>query len=189
MRASPLHCLLALLLMSAIVPVRAVADDGSVEVRSASSELVNGVHIATARLQYSLSDRISDALANGLALQINLSFEIDRQRRFWLDSQVANLSNRHVLRYNTVSERYTLRNENTGQQTSYATIFAALNTLGRIDGLPLVDQSLLDSGSRYRVRMRAVVSIADYPVSLRYLLFWRNDWRVTSDWYAWTLAP
>ena len=31
------------------------------------------------------------------------------------------------------------------------------------------------------------MSIPDYPVSLRYLLFWRDDWRLSSGWFSWTL--
>ncbi len=109
-------------------------------------------------------------------------------RRFLPDANEAEVSLTFVLRYNTVTERYTLRNENTGQQRSFATIFAALNSLGRIESVPLVDASLLRPGARHTVRMRAQVSIADYPLSLKYLLFWRDDWRVASEWYSWPLA-
>ena len=164
------------------------AADGRVEIRSAESRLVDGVYEATARVQYQLSERIEDALANGISLQIELNFEIYRSRRFLPDPSVATVVLDFTLRYNTVTERYTLRNVNTGQQLSFATFFAALNALGRIDSVPLVDASLLRDDASHTVRMRAEVSIADYPLSLRYLLFWRDDWRVESDWYTWPLA-
>ena len=164
------------------------AADGRVEIRSAETRLVDGVHEATARVQYQLSERIEEALANGLSLQIELDFEIYRARRFLPDPNVANVSLVYTLRYNTVTERYTLRNINTGRQLSFATFFAALNALGRIDAVPLVDASLLRDDASHTVRLRAQVSIADYPLSLRYLLFWRDDWRVESDWYTWPLV-
>lgn len=182
------HRLTALLLLL-LVGTAVHADDGNIEIRSASSELRDGVYYANARIQFQLSDRIEQALASGIALQVSHEFELIRQRRFWLDSEVAELQVVYVLRYNTVSERYTLRNLNTDSQTSFATIFAALNAIGRIDALPLIDSALLAEDSRHRVRVRAEVSIADYPVSLRYLLFWRDDWRVASDWFSWSLAP
>lgn len=162
--------------------------DGRVEVRSADSRAVDGVYEASARIQYYLSERIEAALANGIALQIELDFEIYRVRRFLPDANVATVSLAYALRYNTVTERYTLRNVNTGQQGSFATIFAALNALGRIESVPLVDASLLRDDARHVARLRAQVSIADYPLSLKYLLFWRDDWRVASDWYSWPLV-
>ena len=164
------------------------AAEGRVEIRSADSQLVDGVHEASARIQYQLSGSIEAALANGIALQVELDFEIYRVRRFLPDASAAEVSLSYVLRYNTVTERYMLRNTNTGRQRSFATIFAALNALGRIDSVPLVDASLLRSDARYTARLRAQVSIADYPLSLKYLLFWRDDWRVASDWYSWPLA-
>ena len=172
--------------LAAVAPMASA--DGRVEVRSADSRLVDGVYEASARIQYQLSERIEAALANGIALQIELEFEIYRTRRFLPDPREAAVSLAYVLRYNTVTERYTLRNLNTGQQSSFATIFAALNALGRVDAVPLVDASLLREDAPHTARLRAQVSIADYPLSLKYLLFWRDDWRVTSDWYTWPLA-
>lgn len=180
---------LALILFASLLGLQAHAQSGNVEIRSAESQLVDGVYQASTRIQFQLSERIEQALANGIGLQVTLSFEIDRVRRFLPDSQIAELRVVNLLRYNKVSERYLLRNENTGQQTSYATIFAALNALGRVDALPLVDAALLSDGRRYRARLRAEVEIADYPTSLRYLLFWRDDWRMSSDWFTWPLAP
>ncbi|MEM7612080.1 MAG: DUF4390 domain-containing protein [Pseudomonadota bacterium] len=181
--------LLIALFASLLIAPSVWAQSGNVEIRSANSELRDGVHRASARIQFQLSERIDNALANGIELAIRFDFEIYRQRRFWPDANVATLQVVNVLRFNKVSERYTLVNENTGRRTSYATIFAALNAMGRIDGLPLVDAALLRDGASHSVRLRADVSMADYPVSLRYLLFWRDDWHVNSDWYSWSLDP
>lgn len=163
------------------------AETGSIEIRSADSVLVDGVYRVSARVQYILPDEIRDALDNGLPVAVELDFTIIAPRRFWLDAEAAELTVAYELRYNALSKRYILRNVNTGQQTTYATIFAALNVLGTVDSLPLIDASLLDEGRRYRIRMRAVMSIPDYPVSLRYLLFWRDDWRLSSSWFSWSL--
>ncbi|MEM7765221.1 MAG: DUF4390 domain-containing protein [Pseudomonadota bacterium] len=165
----------------------AAAQTGNVEVRSSSTALVDDVYVASTRIQFQLSARIEEALASGLALRVQLDYTIERRRRFLPDSDVAEVRVVNLLRYNKVSERYTIRNENTGTQTSFATIFAALNTLGRVDQLPLVDAALLAEDGRYSARVRAKVEIADYPASLRYLLFWRDDWQMSSSWFSWSL--
>ncbi|MEN7342711.1 MAG: DUF4390 domain-containing protein [Pseudomonadota bacterium] len=175
---------LLLLVMSGL----ANAQSGGVEIRSASTALVNDVYLANTRIQYQLSERIEEALAIGLALQVTLDYTIERQRRFLPDTEVAQVRVINLLRYSKVTERYTIRNENTGSQSSYATIFGALNALGRVDDLPLVDAALLSTDKRYRARVRAQVAIDDYPASLRYLLFWRDDWQISSSWFSWSLA-
>ncbi|MFK8051862.1 MAG: DUF4390 domain-containing protein [Woeseiaceae bacterium] len=187
MQRTPSIVLILTALWLCVCSSEASAQSGNVEVRSSGSSLVDGVYVASTRIQFQLSDRIEEALANGIAMQVKLDYEIDRRRRFLPDSEVAAVRVQSLLRYNKVSERYTVKNENTGQQTSYSTIFAALNALGRIDSLPLVDASLLAEGKRHRGRVRAQVEIADYPTSLRYLLFWRDDWKMVSDWYSWSL--
>jgi hypothetical protein len=81
-----------------------------------------------------------------------------RVRRFLPDAVEAELIWQYELEYRPLSQRYIVRNVNSGLQDSYATLYSALNNLGRIQGLPVIDDSLLDSGSRYRVRLRAALS-------------------------------
>ena len=54
-------------------------------------------------------------------------------------------------------------------------------------GLPLIDASLLESGTTYEIRVRAEVTLRSAPDTLSWLLFWTEDWSATSEWYAWTL--
>lgn len=178
---------ICLFIVAGFLAPTALAESGQIEIRSADSELIDGVHLASARLQFQLSDRIEEALTGGIALEVVMEFEINRVRRWWLDGGVDTVRIATELRFDSVSERYTLRNLNTGQRTSYATIFGVLNALGRVDDLPLIDATLLQPDGRYSVTVGASVSISEYPVSLRYLLFWRNDWKVTSNRVRWLL--
>ena len=80
-----------------------------------------------------------------------------------------------------------MRNVNSGEQDSFATLYSALNNLGRIQRLPVIDDSLLNPGSNYRARLRALLSTQQYPAALRILLFWRSEWQLKSDWYEWRI--
>jgi hypothetical protein len=186
--AGRLCALLVLLACLAWQPA-AAQEGGSVSVRSADSRLVDGVHRVDARLQYVLSDEALDALESGVPINVELQFEVIQDRRFWLDKVAAELSVNYQLLYNALSRRYVVRNLNTGEQDSYATLYSALNNLGRIISLPVIDEALLRDDRGHRIRMRAVVDVKDYPAALRLIAFWRDDWRITSDWYAWRLEP
>ena len=191
-RTFTLKSLLLAACASAVVcaPVRAQIEppqEGLFDVRSAATAMVAGVHELEARLQLILSAEALDALESGVPLTIELKLEMIRVRGLWLDDLEAELTVTYELEYRPLSQRYIVRNLNSGDQNSFSTLYSALNNLGRIQGLPVIDDALLQPGSAYRMRLRALLSTRQYPAPLRILFFWRSQWQLQSDWYEWTL--
>jgi len=164
-----------------------VEREGYFEVRSASTQIVGGVHTLDARLQLVLSSEALAALESGVTLTIELQLQVIRERRFYLDAVDAELAVRFELEYLPVSQRYNVRNLNSGDHDSFATLYSALNSLGRVQGLPLIDDALLTDGRDYRVRLRAMLNTESYPATLRLLFFWRGEWQLQSEWFEWSL--
>ncbi len=160
---------------------------GYFEVRSASTREFAGVHMLDSRLQLVLSSEALDALSSGVPLVIELQLELIRNRRMWWDDLEAELSVRFELEYRPLSQRYIVRNINSGDQESFATLYSALNNLGRVQGLPVIDDALLEPGREYRVRLRAMLQTQQYPAPLRLLFFWRSEWQLQSEWFEWLL--
>ncbi len=160
---------------------------GYFEVRSASTRQVGGVHTLDARLQLVLSSEALAALSSGVPLVIELQLQLIRDRRFWWDDSEADLAVRFELEYRPLSQRYIVRNTNSGDQDSFATLYSALNNLGRVQGLPVIDDALLEPGDDYRIRLRAMLQTQQYPAPLRLLFFWRSEWQLQSEWYEWLL--
>ncbi len=165
----------------------ATEDPGHFEVRSASLQLSGGVYYLDAWLEYRLSSDANRALQSGVPLTIRVDVEVLTDRRFWFDTEQASLRQRYQLEYHALSERYIVLNLNSGVQASFATLFSALNYLGRIEHLPLIDAALLDAGRDYDLRLRTVLDVEQFPGPLRLLAFWRRDWSIGSDWYRWHL--
>ena len=160
---------------------------GYFEVRSASTRQIGGVHTLDARLQLVLSSEALAALSSGVPLVIELQLQLIRERRFWWDDAEADLAVRFELEYRPLSQRYIVRNTNSGDQDSFATLYSALNNLGRVQGLPVIDDALLEPGDDYRIRLRAMLQTQQYPAPLRLLFFWRSEWQLQSEWYEWLL--
>ncbi len=179
--------ILALLFASSVIAQDPIVREGYFEVRSASTQLVNGVHELDSRLQLVLSSEALEALNNGVPLTIELQMQLHRQRRFYLDALDAELEVRFELEYRPLSQRYIVRNLNSGDQDSFATLYSALNNLGRVTSLPVIDDALLQENRNYRVRVRAMLQTQQYPAPLRLLFFWRSQWQLQSEWYEWTL--
>lgn len=182
-----LFVLLAAFLLGTGLAQDAVEREGYFEVRSASTEIVDGVYLLDARLQLVLSSEALAALESGVTLIIELQLQVIRVRNLMLDDGEAELAIRYELEYSPVSQRYIVRNLNSGDQDSFATLYSALNSLGRVQGLPIIDEAVLSPDSTYRVRLRAMLNMERYPVALRVLFFWRGEWQLQSEWYEWLL--
>lgn len=185
----------ALWLALLVLPIagNAVAQDGKedregyFEIRSAESELIDGVHVLDARMQLVLSSEALRALSSGFTLTIELQAELIRVRRWYIDNLEAELATRYELEYHPLTQRYIVRNLNSGDQDSFATLYSALNNLGRVQGLPLIDDAVLEAGSTYRIRVRALLQTRQYSAPIRLLFFWRGQWQLESEWFEWIL--
>ena len=161
--------------------------EGYFDVRSATTILVEQNYTLDARLQLFLSDEALNALNSGVPLTIELSIEIIRSRRFLPDAKEEELEFQFELEYRPLSQRYIVRDVQKGTQDSYATLFSALNKLGKVQDLILIQNSSLDPRANYRFRLQALLSTKQYSAPLRILFFWRNQWDLKSEWYEWLL--
>jgi len=187
--SAPVIILMLCALCLVASPARAQEEDpGRFEVRSASVELDEGIYYLNAWLEYRLSSGAREALESGVPLTIEIEVEFLRSRRFWLDAAEASLLQAYELQYHALSERYLVLNSNVGEQNSFANLFSALNFLGRVNALPLIDEALLEAGESYQIRLRTSLSTEDFPGPLRLLTFWRRDWSLRSEWYEWPLG-
>lgn len=177
--------LLALLALAA--GVLWAAEAGRFEIRTVYTDVRDGVIYLNSDVDYELSEIAQEALASGVDLTIELQIEVVRDRRFWVDRDVASLLQRYQLSYQPLSQRYVTSNLNSGDQMTFASLPAALEHLGSVRDLPLLDDTLLRPGKRYEIRVRAVLDTRDLAGPLRLISFIWGDWRLASDWYEWPL--
>jgi hypothetical protein len=162
-------------------------DQGRFEVRDANVQLEDGVYYLNAWVDYQLSSEARDALRSGVPLRLRLDVQVIANRRFWFDAEDAELRQLYQLEYHALSERYIVENLNSGDQASFATLFSALNFVGRVERLPVIDAALLDPDREYDIRLRAALDVEKLPGPLRLLAFWRRDYALASDWFKWRL--
>lgn len=156
------------------------------EIRSAYVERAEGVYQLNATLVFELPEGARDAIREGAPLSLDLQIVLHRSRRLWLDDTVAALEQRYEVSYHALSERYLVRNVNSGQQSSFPTLDTALDSLRVISNLPILDLSLLQPDSRHEISLRASLDIRTMPDALRFILFWTKDWNQVTEWYTWS---
>lgn len=162
------------------------ANEG-IEVRQASTRLQAGVWFLDADITYVLNEAALEALNSGLALDVELTIRLSQRRRLIWDATFAELKQRYQLQYHALTERYIVRNLNSGEQATFGSLSGALDALGTVRGLPIIDDALLSRGERYFVNFRAVLDIKQLSGAMAMVRFLWNDWRIAGDWVEWRL--
>lgn len=157
------------------------------EIRSAFVEPAESVYLLNARLDFALPPGAQAAILDGVVLTLDLEIVVNRARRYWLDETMATLEQHYEVVYHALSERFLVRNVNSGEQTSWPNLDDALESLQVVTRLPILDQSLVAPALRYEVSLRARLDVRNIPDALRFVLFWVDDWRQQTDWYTWPL--
>jgi Domain of unknown function (DUF4390) len=176
-----------LCLMLCVPRVQAASEQ--IEIRSPYVMPVAGVYVLNAQLLFNAPESVEKSVREGAMLNLELQIRIFRSRIWWRDVMLAQLQQRYVLLYHSVSQRFLVRNENSGAQMSYPTFAEAIASLQRIENLPLMDQGLLPPDVRNEISLRAAAEVRSIPRVLGLLLFWVDDYSLESDWYTWSLKP
>lgn len=176
------------LLMAVASPPR-TAYAASIVIESAATEAHDEVYYLNARISYTFDGELLDAVQKGLPLIVVLEIDIRRHRDYMWDETVTHLEQRYELQYHALTQQYLLRNLNSGSQLALPSLEALESVLGAVVDLPILDSNLLDPQERYTGRLLARVDTDALPVPLRLLSYFSSDWRVSSEWFTWSLQP
>jgi hypothetical protein len=178
-----------LLCFLATMALAADPESSRLLIRSAQVDLDDDVYELDTQLELRLPASARKAIDGGLTLRLTYEIEVNRVRRYLPDPGVAAIEQHFELSYHALSQRYLVRNLNTGEQQDFGSVEAALARITEVKGLPVLDASLLPPGPEYEGRVRAVLDMASAEDAFGWLLFWTDDWSAKSDWYTWTLRP
>ena len=180
--------LLSLVLLVLAAPAHAADEQPGFVIRTAYTELLNGVYYLDADVGLNLSDDAVNALENGLPITVKLQIEIIKHRTWWLNSTSASLEQSYQISYHALTRRFIITNLNSGDQQSYSTYREAVTSMGQVSDLPIIDAKLLDPGAHYNIRMRAVLDVKSFPGPLQLIASLFKGWNLSSDWYQWVLV-
>jgi len=180
---------LTLCLIATAVPVANAEEESKLAIREVQVSLDEGVYELDVKVDLTLPDGARKAVESGLTLRLTYEITVDRVRRYMPDAGIAALEQRYELSYHALSQRYLVKNLNTGEQQDFGSLQAALDRVSDLRGLPVIDAALVTDGPVYEGRIRAVLGMNTAPDVLGWLLFWTDDWSAESNWKAWTLRP
>jgi len=158
-------------------------------IRSVETSLVDRVYTLSAQVEYKFSDAAIEALENGVPLIVLIQIEVEQERNWWLNKEIAELQQGYLLLYHALTEKYIINNLNSGAQENYDSLHAAVSALGQLEALPILDANLTREGTRYLIRLRTYLDLEALPAPMRPVAYISSQWRLESDWYEWPLQP
>jgi hypothetical protein len=177
-----LRFIVILLLLSAMMNVFA-----NFSVQNAKAYLTDEVYYLDADLDYALSEEAIKALHSGVILTLRLTIDIEREGFF--GKRISRLKQRYTLEYSTLSEQYIVKYLNLdGLEEIFPNLESALQTLGEIRNLPLIDSSVIEPNETYWVRLRNYLDIEELPTALRLVAYFSAEWRLSADWFKCPLS-
>lgn len=183
-RRSPTLLLCFFLTAGTVWPVRVLAAEGFA-IQSVQPAWNGNVYQLDASAQIPVTEPAVEALHRGVALTLTFDIEVNRKRRYWIDETVASLEQKYQLRYHALTDHYLLINLNTGVQNSFPHLQAALEMVGSVMDLPVLDRQFLEPQGDYQGRMRVRLDLESLPPPLRLIAYFTPSWWMTSEWHLW----
>ena len=135
-------------------------------------------------IEFNFSKAALEALANGLPLAVETQVDIKPVGNWYWQSSLRSTTYKLEIQYHALSQHYLVKSIGDDYAHAYPTQLSALTALGNVDGLKLIDLSLLESGQEYQVKVRSMLDSESLPVPLRPLIYLSDEWRLSSQWIS-----
>lgn len=156
---------------------------GGIEPKSAFLAPDERGQALTAEFAIDLGPRLEEAVGRGVPLYFRFEFNLTRKRWYWADEHVAGRVLNYRLSYHALTRQYRLTFGSLHQ--SQDSLAEALQVLGRIARLHVVDKAGLTVGEQYRAALRLSLDHDQLPKPLQIDALADRDWRVAAKTLSW----
>jgi hypothetical protein len=140
------------------------------------SLLLNG------QIIFNFSKSALEALENGLPLGVETEVIIRPAGKWYWPKAVADLIYKLEIQYHELSQHYLVKAIGDEYPRAFLTQSSALEALGTVDDVALIELHRLDPEDRYEISVRSILDSESLPVPLRPLTYLSEDWRLRSGW-------
>ena len=162
---------------------------GDIKVKQASSRLVDGIFVIDAEIDYEFSDVALTALENGVALTVDIHVQVRRDGAWIWEKDIIDFKQTRQLRYLPLASTYEVIDFANKQKRRFISRLAAIDALGEIKDMPVVDEQSLADRESYRMEIRSELDIEALPVPLRPTAYMSPKWKLSSEKSIWRITP
>lgn len=159
------------------------AADTGVIIKKAEVPVRKGWYMLDAEIDYRLSQVALQALNNGVFLQWSLQVKVYQQRQYIWDLKLVERKRRFRLRLHALMNMYQVTSLSNDKVGYYATLPAALQAMGSIQNMILIEQTEIQPGYQYYATIILNFDRDMLPVPLQPTAFINPEWSLSSSQY------
>ena len=130
-------------------------------------------------------EKLEKAILSGVPTTFSFFVTLHRDRSFWLDEKIADISVAHTIKYNNLKKEFVITRSWEPGKTSVTQSFEeAQKLMSEIKSIHIISLDKLTKGSHYQIKTKAELSKLTLPLSLHYILFFVSLWDFETDWYT-----
>lgn len=154
----------------------------SLQTKPPATAIVNNL-----RLEYTLSDYLREGLLNGMILEQEIRFELERYNAWWWNSNKHLISIHSALQYQPVTKQYQVTRLDTQEHWTFPTLPAALHQLGKVSAYRLPDLPKDAFGNNASIFATATLEPQSLRLPLKLQGLFSDHYALSSDGVLWPL--
>lgn len=155
-------------------------------INRADAEFNNSALSVKATLDLELSDAVSEALHNGVTIELITTLDLFKKRRFLWSDRIAQWRFNYQISFHSLTNRYVLTQPQYNESQSYTALGALLKQIETFDFESEIMGDTLPPGKHgYKLKLRVALNKAALPAPLRVMSHVLPDWWLKSDTFEW----
>lgn len=129
-------------------------------------------------------DQVFKAVLAGVPTTFTYFLELTAVHSFWPDDQIAEHTIRRTIKYDTVTEKFTvITHSDPPKEESTTDWIKAQGLMTDVVAFKVIDIDKLKKDQTYRLRIRAQIHKPELPLGLKIFFFWVPLGDLETEWY------
>jgi len=181
------HTLGVCFLLFVVTPMVANADGFTIE--EAHATFNQTALSVDAQFDLQLSEAVTDALHNGVSLQLITTLDLFTRRPYIWDPRIARWAFTQQIRYHSLTNRYILTSPQQKESRSYSSLDDLFSDIESFSfQSDILGDTLPESKSGYKLQLRIALDNTVLPTPLRVMTYISPAWKLRSDIQEWTVV-
>jgi len=136
------------------------------------------------RVTNCFTEKMEDAILAGIPTTFTFYVELYRQRGFWFDKEIADVTIKHTIKYDNVKKMfYVSFKEGEKNFEQFRNFAMAKRSMSDLSGIVVAPMKKLMRNKKYYVRVKAQLDKVRLPLHMEYVFFFVSLWDFETDWY------
>jgi Domain of unknown function (DUF4390) len=135
------------------------------------------------KFELQLSKKLIKALTSSIPLTFDAEISLYRDRGWLWKKHIRTQKNRFELSYQSLGQRYQIKNIQTGQISNHLSLEAALKSIGGATVFAPLQIKRKKSENLYFLYSQIRIVLSQLPVAIQAQAYLSPDWQVRSDWF------